>query len=70
MLIATEKRCQCKSVDYTKRIVFSYFLCASLRLIFNNVAATIRTHFGISLKITSQMFSREPDVKGISYIRI
>uniref|UniRef100_A0A8C2RKM4 BCL11 transcription factor A n=1 Tax=Capra hircus TaxID=9925 RepID=A0A8C2RKM4_CAPHI len=62
MLIASEKRCQCKSVDYTKRIVFSYFLCAPLRLIFNNVAAMI-THFGISLNITSQMFSREPDVK-------
>lgn len=70
MLIATEKRCQCKSVDYTKRIVFSYFLCAPFRLIFNNIAAIIRTRFGISLNITSQMFCREPDVKCISYIRI
>lgn len=42
MLIATEKRCQCK-LDYTKRIVFSYFLCAPFPLIFNNTAAIIRT---------------------------
>lgn len=70
MLIATEKRCQCKSVDYTKRIVFSYFLCALLRLIFNNMTAIVRTRFGISLNITSQMFCREPNVKRISYIRI
>lgn len=70
MLIATEKRCQCKSVDYTKRIVFSYFLCAPLCLIFNNLTAMVRTHFGISLNSTSQMFGRKPDVKCISYIRI
>ena len=69
MLIATEKRCQCKSVDYSQRIVFSYFLCAPLRLIFNNTVVMI-THFGISLNTTSQMFSREPDVNRISYIRI
>lgn len=70
MLITTEKRCQCKSVDYTKRMVFSYFLCAPLRLIFNNIAAIIRTRFGISLNITSQMFCKKPDVRRISYIRI
>lgn len=70
MLITTEKRCQCKSVDYTKRIVFSYFLCALLCLIFNNMTAIIRTRFGISLNIPSQMFCRESDAKRISYIRI
>lgn len=42
MLIATEKRCQCKSVDYTMRIVFSYFLCVPLCLIFNNIAAILK----------------------------
>lgn len=47
MLIATEKRCQCKSVDCTERMVFSYFLCAPLQLIFNNTAAIIRTRFGV-----------------------
>lgn len=70
MLIATEKRCQCKSVDYTMRIVFSYFLCVPLCLIFNNIPAMIKTRFGISLNTTSQMFCKETDVKRISYVRI
>lgn len=70
MLIATENRCQCKSVDYTKRIVFSYFLCAPLCLIFNNIAAIIRTRLGIFLNITSKCFAGSLMLNIISYIRI
>lgn len=70
MLIATEKKMSVQiSRLHQENCIFIFSLCP-LRLNFNNIVAIIRTGFGISLNITSQMFCREPDVKRISYIRV